>query len=114
VGQHTGDYKQALSYFGNANEAQVLVEYTFDVKTFFKPENLALPKRGLDDLRNVLETKFPDSVYEQASQDQGTHANRPGLKAENRGAYSVGLSNAAMAKFVANAKSIKVLEYHMP
>jgi hypothetical protein len=115
LGNHAGDYKQAWSYFGNANEAQVFLEFKFDVSTFFSPDNLALPKDGSDDLKTVLANKFKNRVYQQTTnQAEGTHANLPGIKSENRGLYSVGLSTPAMAKFIANASSVKVLQYHIP
>jgi hypothetical protein len=98
-GNHFGDYKQARSYFGNGAEAQVMVEFKYDV---------------LDDLKAVLAAKFPDRVYPVATAGEGQNADVPGLKPENRGLYSVGLSAAAMAVFINNAASVKVLEYHIP
>lgn len=114
LGNHAGDYKQARSYFGNSNEAQALLEFTFDAAIFFSPDNLALPREGMDDLKAVLAAQFPNRVYQEASAAEGTHGDRPGIKSEERGLYSIGLSTPAMAKFIAIASSIKVLEYHIP
>jgi hypothetical protein len=113
-GNHLGDFKQARSYFGNGNEAQAMVEVRYDVSTFFNPANLALPAAGLDDLKAVLAAKFPGRVYAVASAGEGLNAAVPGLKSENRGLYSVGLSAPAMRVFINNATSVKVLEYHIP
>jgi len=114
LGKHAGDFKQALSYFGNGADAQVMLEFTFDTNTFFNPANLALPAAGVDDLRTVLTNKFSDSVFPTANPHEGTHKDMPGVKSEARGVYSIGLSPTAMGVFITNAKSIKVVEYYIP
>ena len=120
LGNHVGDYKYSYGYFGNEDEAQVFLEFTFNTKDFFKPENLALPEAakatssaGL--LKQVLKINYEGKgEYGVASANEGTNPDRPGIKSEGPKFYSVGLSAAAMEKFINSAISVSVLEYNIP
>jgi hypothetical protein len=110
LGNHVGDYKQAISY----TEGEAIVEFTINSMVFFSPRNLALPKDGLGDLKTALERVFQtpqNPPYQTSTASEGTNNNIPGLKSEQRGYYSVGLSNNAKAHFLNQVTSVKVVQY---
>lgn len=120
LGNHVGDYKYSYGYFGNENEAQAFLEFTFNAKDFFKPENLALPETAKATsntgfLKQVLKTTYAGKgEYAVSSANEGTNPDRPGIKSEGPKFYSVGLSAPAMEKFINSSISVSVLEYNIP